>query len=211
MNKWFDHAGDRIQFQMIAVWLSVALTAIAAAVALLLYRQHVISGLGIAGVVLLGPLAAALCAWLIWVGTGAGSRGFVHTVTGAGNIKRAPSYSLQESLIARGKYAEAEEAFQTHIAADPLDLDARLACAALIRDHLEDPHRAERLLLEVRSLGPTPAQEFGIANALIDLYRATGQRGREMAELARFAARNRDTEGGRKAKEALGRMKREEG
>lgn len=211
MNKWFDHAADRIQFQLIAVWLVVALTAIAAAVALLLYSRNAISAPGMVGVVLLGPLAAAVCAGLIWVATGAGSRGFVKTVTGAGNIKRAPSYSLQESLIARGKYAEAEEAFQTHIAADPLDLDARLACAALIRDHLEDPHRAERLLLEVRSLGPTPAQEFGIANALIDLYRATGQRGREMAELARFAARNRDTAGGRKAKEALQRMKQEEG
>ena len=211
MSKWFDHAGDRIQFQMMALWLGIALTAIAAAVALLLYRRDVISLAGIAGVVLLGPVAAAVRAGLIWVGTGAGSRGFVRTMTGAGNLKRAPSYSLQESLIARGKYAEAEAAFQTHIAADPRDLDARLACAALIRDHLKDPRRSEQLLLEVRTLGPTPAQEFGIANALIDLYRATGQRGREMAELARFAALNRDTVGGRKAKDALQRMKQEEG
>jgi len=211
MSKWFDHAGDRIQFQLIALWLGIALTAIAAAVALLLYRRDVISLAGVAGVVLLGPVAAAVCAGLIWFGTGAGSRGFVKTMTGAGNLKRAPSYSLQESLIARGKYTEAEAAFRAHIAADPRDLDARLACAALIRDHLKDPLRSEQLLLEVRALGPTQAQEFGIANALIDLYQATGQRGREMAELARFAALNRDTAGGRKAKEALQRMKREDG
>jgi len=211
MSKWFDHAGDRIQFQLIVLWLVIALTTIAAAVALLLYQRGVISLPGFAGVVLLGPVAAAGCAGLIWVATGAGSRGIVKTMTGAGNIKRAPSYSLQESLIARGKYAEAEAAFRTHIAADPGDLDARLACAALIRDHLRDPRRAEQVLLEVRALGPTQAQEFGIANALIDLYRATGQRGREMAELARFAALNRDTAGGRKAKEALQRMKQEEG
>jgi hypothetical protein len=66
-------------------------------------------------------------------------------------------------------------------------------------------------LLETRARTPTPAQEYAIANALIDLYRRTGQSGREMAELARFADRYRGSDGGNRAREALRRLKQETG
>lgn len=187
--------------------LTAFCTVIALVLALALFKTDRIGPGGFVGILLLGQLAAALLTGLIWAGVGVSSRALVTTMTGAGNIKAAPSYSYQESLVARGRYAEAEQAYQDHIAREPHDRDARLALAALIRDHMKDATRAERLFLETRALGPTPAQEYGIANALIDLYQRTGQRGREMAELARFADRYRNTDGGSRAGRALRQLK----
>ena len=211
MSKSVDHAGERRQLHLIAVLLVGSCTAIAGALAFLLLKRHQIGGLGAIGVLLLGPALGALLTKLISRGTEASSKAFVSVMTSAGNITPAPSYSYQESLVARGRYDEAEQAYQDHLAAEPNDLDARLALAALIRDHARDSARAERLFLEARGLGPTPAQEYAIANALIDLYRRTGQPGREMAELARFADRYRGSDGGNRAREALRRLKAEIG
>lgn len=190
-----------------ATLLTAACTAIACALAYLLLQRHQVGGLGAIGIVLLGPAIAVGLTWLIEKGTAASSRGFVTTVTAGGGIKAAPSYSYQESLAARGRFAEAEQAYQEHLVSEPDDLDARLALAALVRDHLRDSARAERIFLEARAGKPTPAQQFAIANALIDLYQRTGQQGREMAELARFADQYRDTDGGNRAREALRRLK----
>ena len=80
---------------------------------------------GAIGVFLLGPALGALITMLISRGTGASSRALVTVMTGAGNIKAAPSYSYQESLVPRGKYQEAERSYQEHLAVHPEDLDAR--------------------------------------------------------------------------------------
>jgi tetratricopeptide (TPR) repeat protein len=207
MNSGVGHQGERIQMTLVAVLTVGACSMIAAAVAFLLFHRHQVGILGAIGVGLLGPALGALLARLISSGTGATSKALVTVMTGAGNITPAPSYSYQESLVARGRYDEAEQAYQDHLATDPNDLDARLALAALVRDHAGDAVRAERLFLEARALRPTPAQEYAIANALIDLYRRTGQSGREMAELARFADRYRGSDGGNRAREALRRIK----
>jgi tetratricopeptide (TPR) repeat protein len=207
MSRWSDHHGDRIHLILIVVLLVGSCTLIAGAVTFLLIHRHQIGGLGAVGVLLLGPALGLGLAKVIWQGAGVSSRGLVTALTSAGNIKSAPSYSYQESLVARGRYQEAERAYQDHLAADPDDLDARLALAVLIRDHGRDSARAERLFLEARGRSPTPSQEYAIANALIDLYHRTGESGREMAELARFADCYRGTDGGNRAREALRRLK----
>mgnify|MGYP001477424952 CR=1 FL=1 len=190
-------------------YLIGACTVIAFMVGVLLFKQQQVGLPGFIGVILLGPITGAGVAVLVWTGAGMGSRAIVKTISGAGNIKPAPSYSLQESMVIRGKFTEAEAAYRAHLTEHPADLDAHLALAALARDHLKDPERAERLFLEAKTRTPTPLQEYAIANALIDLYRKTGQLGKEMAELARFADRYKDTDGGRRAREALRRMKEE--
>lgn len=207
MSSGIQHRGDRLQTMLIAVLTVGAFTMIAGAVAYLLYHRHQVGGLGAAGILLLGSASGALVTTLISRGTTATSKGLVTVMTGAGNIKAAPSFSYQESLVARGRFDEAEQAYRDHLAAEPNDLDARLALAALVRDHARDSARAEHLFLEARALGPTPPQEYAIANALIDLYQRTGQTGRQMAELARFADRYRGTDGGNRAREALRRLK----
>lgn len=207
MSKGSSDSAERALFLRLAAYLIGVCIVFGSVIGFVLFHQKRIGAAGFVGAILLGLVSGIVLAGLVWGGTSMTSRALVTTITGAGNIKPAPSYSFQESLIARGKLKEAEESFLAHLAATPGDRDAGLALAALYRDHLGDPARAERLFLEIRQSGPTPAQEFAIANALIDLYRATGQTGREMAELARFADRYRGSEAAAGAAAALRRLK----
>ncbi len=132
---------------------------------------------------------------------------FVRTVYGAGNLRPDPAHSGCESLVARGFYREAAEAFEAHLASHPADNLARVKLADLHRTHLGSPEVAERLYQEVRRTNPSPREEMLAANLLIELYRSTGQEGRLMVELARFAERYRGTRAGRDAARALREMK----
>lgn len=135
--------------------------------------------------------------------------GFTQTVLGGGNIPPDPAHSGYESLVARGFYREAAEAYSAHLVAHPTDNLARVKLAEVHQAHLGAPEAAERLYLEVRRSAQSPREEVLVANLLIELYRATGQRGRLMSELARFAERYRGTRGGAEAARALQEMKRE--
>lgn len=209
-SRWIEDAGERLQLYHAALWAFIACTAFAIMVSYYLMSTRQLGWLGGAGILLLGWLLAAAITYAVWTASGVAGRALVHTITGAGNLTPAPSFSYQESLIARGSFSEAAQAFQEHLDAKPRDLHARLALAALWRDHLRDPGMAERLLLETRRLDPPAHIEFAIGNALIDLYRASGQLGREMAELARFAERFAGTEAGARARAALLRLKARE-
>jgi tetratricopeptide (TPR) repeat protein len=136
---------------------------------------------------------------------GAASTGLVKTIFAAGDIPPPPSYSLQESMIIRGRYEDAAESFRNHIAEHPEDLDARLALARLLEEHLRDYGAAERLYLEVRRSRPNRNQEMAAANGLIDLCRKAGRGDRLRVELGRFADRYR----GSPAAEAAARELRE--
>jgi len=151
----------------------------------------------------------ALLGFLLLRGIDLGARGWVGMVSGAGNIEPAASFSAQETLIIRGRFSEAETAFLAHLADHPQDHDARLALADLYRRHLDKPQEAERLYLHVRQNRPTGKQEATASNQLLDLYRLTGQRGRLMAELARYAERYGGTRAGAEARKALDQMKQE--
>ena len=182
-------------------------TVLLVALGFYLWYSNRITGRAAIGVILLGPVLGVVLGFLISKGGTAAGRALAHTITASHGIPPAPSYSLQESLIARGELAMARDAFETHLSEHPDDLDARLALAALWRDELGDPLKAIELYLEIRPLAQTSRQEFAIANALIDLYRKTGQQGKEMAELARFAARFDGTEAAAQARNALRRRK----
>ena len=162
--------------------------------------------LGLGGAVLvvaLGGLVGVGLGGLVWFLTGRVSRGFVGLLTAAGNIRPSPSFSLQESLIVRGRYAEAARGFEAHLATAPRDDEARLALAGLLAAHLDDSTGAERLLREVVEQPSSARAEWTAANALIDLRRAAGLRGPLMAELARFADRYRGTAAAAAAKREL--------
>ena len=177
------------------------------ALAFYLWYTDRIGGLAALGLMLLGPILGVAVGLLISHGSTTVGRALTNTITANLNIPPAPSFSYQESLVARGEVELAREAYEAHLAENPADLDARLALAALWRNELDDPAKAIELYLTIRRMGPSSPQEFTIGNALIDLYRATGQRGREMAELARFADRFAGTEAGGRAREALRRLK----
>lgn len=184
-------------------------TVLAFLLALYLFVEDRISGARFFGVILLGAVLGFLLGVLVVYGSQAGSGILVKFLT-AGNLPPAASYSYHESLVARGRPEEARAAYEAHLRREPGDLNARLALARLWRDQLGRPDKAEALYLEARRLGVTADQEFAIGNALIDLYRAGGQRGRELAELSRFAQRFAGTEAGTRARTALQRLKEDQ-
>ena len=207
MSRLFDHAGDRLQFLHAALWAFVACTIFGIMVAFYLMTQDRIGLGGAAGILLIAWLTAAAIAIGSWRFSGMAGRAFAKTVTGAGDLPPAPGFSYQESLVARGRYQEAVDAYRAHLAGAPRDFQARLALAAILRDRLQLPEAARTELLEARRLDPPPAVEFAIGNALIDLAGRQGDRGRELAELARFAARFKGTPEGGRAREAIARIK----
>lgn len=210
-SRWLEDAGERLQLYHAALWAFAACTAFAIMVSYYLVVTTHAGWLLVAAILLLGWLLAGAITFAAWTASGVAGRALVHTMTGAGNLPPAPSFSYQESLLMQGKTDEARASYEDHLAAHPKDVNARLALARLWRDQLDDPARAEQLYLEARGLRPSPDQEFAIGNALIDLYRARGERGREMAELARFAQDFAGTEAGVGARNALARMKAEGG
>jgi hypothetical protein len=162
---------------------------------------------GFLGVVVTGLVIGALAGWAIVMASGAAAGKLVQTLTGAGNIPPAPSFSYEEALVMQGKYGEAVDAFRARLVEHPTDLEARLALAALLAGPAKNPVEAEREFLLVRGAGPDERQERVSSEGLIDLYFTTGQRGRHMAELARFAERFRGTSAGEAAKRTLLELK----
>jgi hypothetical protein len=209
MTRLSHDAEDRSRLIHTGAVLVGALSAIAGMLAFYLaYTGRVRPAMAV-GVFALGPIAGSLLTVLVWRGTEAVGRGLVNTLTAARGLPEKPGYSLQESLVARGRIREALESWLEHIKAHPRDLDARLALADLHRTDLGDPEGAAKGYLIVREMHPSPEQEFRLSNSLIDLYRATGQRDKELAELGRFATRFHDTDAGRRAQAALERIRRE--
>lgn len=143
-----------------------------------------------------------------WGAIGVASRGFIATLTSTGSSPRRASFSRQEALIAQARYPQAADEFRAHLVEHPDDHAARLALADLLATHLRQPAEAERLYRAVVDDPATDNETFAAANALIDLYRRTGQTGRLMAELARFGARYPGTRAGEGAKRELGHLKR---
>jgi thioredoxin-like negative regulator of GroEL len=176
-------------------------------VAIYLEETRHIGGLGMLGVVLAGALVGALIGLLVLLVSSLAARGVVRMLTASAGIPQGASFAYQESLVVRGRFEEAADAYRAHLVDHPADHDARLALAALSAGHLGDPAAAERLYLEVRAAQPSDRQEWVVAQALIELYHATGQRGHEMAELSRVAARYPGTAQGAAAKRVLMEMK----
>src|SRR5437867_432880 len=119
-------------------------------VALFLHETRGTGVLAMLGIVLLGAAVGYGVGRAAWHAGDLGARAFAHQVLAGGNLTPAPSFSYQESLVARGLLAEAVEAYEVHLAAHPADHDARLALAALLAGPLRDPPGAERIYLEAR-------------------------------------------------------------
>lgn len=172
-----------------------------------LVAQHDLGILALLGIVAISGTLGAGAGFTVAGLSNLFAGGLIQSLFSAGNIAPSPSFSYQESLVARGRHAEAADAYRAHLADHPADHDARLALAALLAGPAGDPAEAERLLLQVRANQPLPRQELTASQALIDLYAATGQQGRHLVELARFADRHRGTAAGEAAREAVKRYK----
>jgi len=118
--------------------------------------------------------------------TGSMAAGAIQGLHAGGNIKYQQGYSIQESLIARGRFEEAVESFHVHLLEFPDDIPARLRLATLHLRERKDFASAEEELLAVRRRPHDRGTGMYLANHLVDLYRASGQTGKLMAELKRM-------------------------
>jgi len=151
-------------------------------------------------------LALALLTWQVLERA---SAGLVQVVTAGGNLARGPSYSVEEAMIVRGEYSQARETLESRLDGGPGDIQVHLRLADLNARWLKDAAAAERWYLAARSGARDEQQEAAIANGLIDLYRSTGQGGRHMVELARFANRYPGTRAGEQARQELRALKQD--
>jgi len=152
-------------------------------------------------------------AWLMVLGVDrlvrGASEGLVQVLHAGGNIKPDPAFSLEDSLVIRGQVDAARATLEARLTGGPEDTAVRLRLADLHGRTLRDPVTAQRWYLEARRGQCDDRQEAAIANGLIDLYRASGQRGRLMVELARFAERWPGTRAAEDARRELREMKAE--
>lgn len=108
---------------------------------------------------------------------------FIGGILSAGNLKYQQGYSRQEALIARGRFDEAAESFRLHLMEFPDDIPGRYRLATLHLRERNDPGAAEAELQNIRRRKHDRSMAKLLANHFIDLYRATGQTGKLMAEL----------------------------
>ncbi len=129
----------------------------------------------------------------------------------AGNIKYQQGYSIQESMIARGRFDEAAESFRLHLMEFPDDTPARYRLATLHLRERRDPAAAEQEFLNIRRRPHDRSTAKLLANHFVDIYQATGQNGKLMAELKRMINEWPGTELSAGAEKLLEQVRRERG
>lgn len=127
----------------------------------------------------------------------------------AGDIKYQQGYSIQESMIARGRFDEAAESFRTHLMESPDDIPARYRLATLHLRERKDLAAAEQEFLNIRRRTHDRSTAKLLANHFVDIYGATGQTGKLMAELKRMIKEWPGTELSAGAEKMLEQVRRE--
>jgi len=130
------------------------------------------------------PLAFGLTR-LIRGGSALFAEKLIGGLSGAGGVTYQQGYSIQESLIARGRLDEAVESFRVHLMEFPDDIPGRYRLATLHLRERNDPGAGEAELLNIRRRAHDRSTAMLITNHLIDIYRAGGQTGKLMGELQR--------------------------
>lgn len=149
---------------------------------------------------------------LIWPLINHASHGLINTLTSAGGEAHSVEYSEVEALVIQGRHVEAQMMYRAIAEELPDNTEVRLRLGDLLmapqtRDHVG----ATAAFLSARGSAPSRVEESRIANALIDLYRHTGNREGMKAELLRFARLHEGSPAGAQAREAVKRMLAEEG
>ncbi len=152
--------------------------------------------------------AATFAAPLVAAAAGGKAAGSLYNPTGR-STPRKREYSHAESLVARGLYEEAVQAFEVAIAEDPTDPEPYLRIARIQRDHLgryEDAAAGFTRALSQPGL-PAGLRLLG-TRELMELYAGKlGQPARAAPLLARFAEEHEGTPEGDWAAGELRRVK----
>lgn len=119
-----------------------------------------------------------------------------------------PSFSYEDSLVARGNVAAALNAYNERLLRSPNDVGSHIRAADLCVKS-GDPKRAAELYRRARALpGVSPESEVYATHRLIDLYRGTlDDEGRALVELRRLVERFPGTDVAAGARTAILRIK----
>lgn len=179
-------------------------------IATLVYRDRLTGVETVFAILLTYPFC-----WYLTKGVRAVSALFATKLIGglasAGNIKYQQGYSIQESMIARGRFDEAAESFRVHLMEFPDDTPARYRLATLHLRERKDPASAEQEFLNIRRRPHDRSTAKLLANHFVDIYGATGQTGKLMAELNRMIKEWPGTELAAGAVKLLEQVRRERG
>jgi hypothetical protein len=202
-------SGDLAQLLQIAAWFAPACVIMLSFLWFFCFRNGWISGAVFGLLVVLNFPLAAVGVFVIRASVHGAAKGLVRTLYADADLPPPRTYPRQETLIARGQYEEAAGYYRDHLVVEPDDNEARVRLAALLERHLADDAAAEALYREVRAHAPLAREDVAAANGLIDLYRRTGQIGRLMGELSRFAERHGGSAAGDAARRELTALKKE--
>lgn len=184
---------------------------------LLLFGTVVAVGLAVSGI---EPRALQLVGvfWAIYgfmVGLTTGVlepvvEGVVHVLTNIGLMRSGGGYSAIETLVVRGDFATAAEAYRARAQRMGDRVEATVRRAALLAGPLRQPETALVELEALRGGKLRPAEDVRVGVALVDLYeRCLGDPGRAMAELRRLIDRHPDHASVRRLRRALADLKEE--
>jgi hypothetical protein len=148
------------------------------------------------------PLAFALAVTMRWLETQVATR-FFHSTFAASADRRALDYGVEETLVVRGEFDRAADAYLVRTLAHPDDLEARFRLADLHWRRRRDYASAEQVYLELRARELSRTERARVDRSIIDLYEASGDRERLKAELARTARAYPGTDFGRGAARQL--------
>lgn len=134
--------------------------------------------------------------------------GFFHLMANAGLTRAGGGYSPIETLVARGHYQAAAEAYANRTRNRPERVEATLRRAALLAGPLSQPETAAVELDSLRSAQLSSRDDLRIGLALVDLYEhRLHDPGRAMGELRRLIDRYPTAQGARRLRAALGELK----
>ena len=127
---------------------------------------------GFLAAVLAFVVAEVLVAVLVLTMVEGGTSAMMSVVAPTGSSTPSPDdYSLEKSLLARGKIAEALREIETRQSARPDDPALLLFAADVYVREARDPAAAERLYLHAREVPTaTKSHDYAATNRLIDLY-----------------------------------------
>lgn len=158
---------------------------------------------------LLGFLIVGVVSWFGIIGVSAAAGGsFSAFIRPQGTYEE--TFSYEDSLLARGHYAEAIAAYERHAAEGTGGATVLIRAADLHAKH-GDPKRAAELFREAQQRPGLPAEShMYVTNRLIDLYMGPlPNPDAAVSELRRLIAVHPSSDGARHARTALVNLKRQ--
>ncbi len=139
-----------------------------------------------------------------------GAGGLVERLYIGRETETAPQYSYADSLVARGMYERAVDAYEAAAAENPRNPEPLMRMARVYRDELRRPDEAIATFKRARQVeGAPPGQANLATREIVEILLGSEDRRRAIPELARLAEQAAGTKTGDWAGRRLSELKQE--